>query len=95
MVTSLAFNPDPTTSGAELGRHRHRGTVDGVVLSGSWAYREYGWRVTVVGLVSESPGVIHAVFFDEGIPRTGGKGNRRGRLEVLECRRSLGEDVIG
>jgi hypothetical protein len=27
--------------------------------------------------------------------RTGSEGDRCGRLEVLECRRSLGEDVVG
>jgi len=53
--------------GAQLGRHRHRGTVDGVVLSGSWGYREYDWTATAGGYVHESPGVIHTLFSDEGM----------------------------
>jgi quercetin dioxygenase-like cupin family protein len=52
--------------GAVVGKHRHRGTVDGYVLEGSWRYLEYDWVARAGDFVHESPGVVHTLVSDEG-----------------------------
>jgi quercetin dioxygenase-like cupin family protein len=52
--------------GGVIGRHRHRGTVDGYVLEGSWRYVEYDWVARAGDFIHESPGVIHTLVSDEG-----------------------------
>lgn len=53
--------------GAVIGRHRHRGTVDGYVLEGSWRYLEYDWVARAGDFIHESPGVVHTLVSDEGM----------------------------
>jgi 2,4'-dihydroxyacetophenone dioxygenase len=53
--------------GAVIGRHRHRGTVDGYVLEGSWRYLEYDWVARAGDFIHESPGVVHTLVSDDGM----------------------------
>ncbi|HEX7854758.1 MAG TPA: 2,4'-dihydroxyacetophenone dioxygenase family protein [Sphingobium sp.] len=48
--------------GAKLGKHRHRGPVNGVVLEGGWKYAEYDWIARPGDIIRESPGVIHTLL---------------------------------
>jgi 2,4'-dihydroxyacetophenone dioxygenase len=54
-------------SGGELGRHRHRGSVSGYTLEGSWRYLEYDWTARPGDFVVESPGRTHTMFSDSGM----------------------------
>ncbi|ENH74704.1 hypothetical protein FOC1_g10003485 [Fusarium oxysporum f. sp. cubense race 1] len=49
-----------------LGKHRHRGTVTAVTLSGNWRYKEYGWVAGPGDYVVENPGTIHTLFMGAG-----------------------------
>jgi 2,4'-dihydroxyacetophenone dioxygenase len=53
--------------GGMIGRHRHRGPVDGFVIEGSWKYLEYDWVATVGSFIHESPGVIHTLYSEHGM----------------------------
>jgi hypothetical protein len=53
--------------GGMIGRHRHRGAVDGYVIEGSWKYLEYDWVATVGSFIHESPGVIHTLYSEHGM----------------------------
>jgi 2,4'-dihydroxyacetophenone dioxygenase len=53
--------------GGTVGRHRHRGAVDGFCLEGSWRYLEYDWVARPGSFVHESPGVIHTLHSEEGM----------------------------
>ncbi|CAM3306192.1 2,4'-dihydroxyacetophenone dioxygenase family protein [Nocardioides dubius] len=44
-----------------LGRHKHRSSVLGYTVSGSWGYEEYDWEAKAGDVVQESPGVIHTL----------------------------------
>ncbi|KAJ4112590.1 hypothetical protein NW760_004397 [Fusarium oxysporum] len=49
-----------------LGKHRHRGTVTAVTLSGNWRYKEYDWVAGPGDYVVENPGTIHTLFMGAG-----------------------------
>ena len=53
--------------GGMIGRHRHRGTVEGVCLEGSWKYLEYDWVATAGSYVHETPGAIHTLYSEKGM----------------------------
>jgi 2,4'-dihydroxyacetophenone dioxygenase len=53
--------------GGMIGRHRHRGAVDGYVIEGSWKYLEYDWVATAGSFIHESPGVIHTLYSESGM----------------------------
>lgn len=53
--------------GGIIGRHRHRGTVDGLCLEGSWGYLEYDWVATAGSYVHETPGAIHTLYSKTGM----------------------------
>ncbi|KAL6918491.1 hypothetical protein FSST1_009986 [Fusarium sambucinum] len=44
-----------------LGKHRHRGTVTAVTISGNWGYEEYDWIAGPGDYVVENPGTIHTL----------------------------------
>ncbi|KAF5581282.1 chrR cupin-like domain protein [Fusarium tjaetaba] len=46
---------------ASLGKHRHRGTVTAITMSGEWGYKEYDWVARPGDWVCENPGVIHTL----------------------------------
>ncbi|KAF5027010.1 hypothetical protein F66182_885 [Fusarium sp. NRRL 66182] len=46
---------------AGLGKHRHRGSVTAVTISGEWGYKEYDWTARPGDWVCENPGVIHTL----------------------------------
>jgi 2,4'-dihydroxyacetophenone dioxygenase len=54
-------------NGGIIGRHRHRGSVVGVVLEGSWRYLEYDWVARPGSFIHESPGVIHTLSAGPGM----------------------------
>ena len=67
-VRSNAFsNITMVPKGGIIGRHRHRGSVIGVVLEGSWRYLEYDWVARPGSFVRESPGVIHTLEAGPGM----------------------------
>jgi 2,4'-dihydroxyacetophenone dioxygenase len=53
--------------GGIIGRHRHRGTVDGFCMEGSWKYLEYDWVATAGSYVHETPGAIHTLYSENGM----------------------------
>ena len=61
--TNITFVPE----GGMIGRHRHRGPVDGLVLEGSWRYLEYDWIARPGSFIHESPGVIHTLQAEPGM----------------------------
>ncbi|CEI39748.1 hypothetical protein FVEN_g2026 [Fusarium venenatum] len=50
---------------ASLGRHRHRGTVTAITMSGEWGYKEYDWVARPGDWVCENPGVIHTLSVED------------------------------
>ncbi|TVZ02179.1 cupin domain-containing protein [Trebonia kvetii] len=53
--------------GGRLGRHRHRGSVSGYVLEGSWRYLDYDWVGRAGDFVRESPGRTHTLYSENGM----------------------------
>ncbi|RBR12511.1 uncharacterized protein FIESC28_08635 [Fusarium coffeatum] len=51
---------------AWLGKHRHRGTVTAVTMSGNWRYKEYDWVAGPGDYVVENPGTIHTLSMGAG-----------------------------
>ncbi|KAF4457590.1 chrR cupin-like domain-containing [Fusarium albosuccineum] len=51
---------------AWLGKHRHRGSVTAVTVSGEWRYKEYDWVARPGDYVCENPGTIHTLFVGAG-----------------------------
>ncbi|KXJ85696.1 hypothetical protein Micbo1qcDRAFT_153914 [Microdochium bolleyi] len=51
---------------AWLGKHRHRGVVTAVTISGNWGYSEYDWIAKPGDYVVENPGTIHTLFMGAG-----------------------------
>ncbi|KAH7112723.1 RmlC-like cupin domain-containing protein [Dactylonectria macrodidyma] len=47
---------------AWLGKHRHRGSVTALTVSGEWRYKEYDWVARPGDYVCENPGTIHTLF---------------------------------
>jgi 2,4'-dihydroxyacetophenone dioxygenase len=67
-VRSNSFsNITMVPKGGIIGRHRHRGSVVGVTLEGSWRYLEYDWVATPGSFIHESPGVIHTLSAGPGM----------------------------
>ena len=66
---------DPTTGqwivklrgpgGANLGIHRHYGSVIAITLSGAWRYLEHGWVARAGDIVHETPGSVHTLVMDD------------------------------
>ncbi|WP_067927442.1 2,4'-dihydroxyacetophenone dioxygenase family protein [Alicyclobacillus shizuokensis] len=54
-------------AGGKLGRHRHRGPVNGYTLEGSWRYLEYDWVAHPGDYVRESPGRCHTLVSESGM----------------------------
>jgi 2,4'-dihydroxyacetophenone dioxygenase len=54
-------------NGGIIGRHRHRGSVVGITLEGSWRYLEYDWVARPGSYIHESPGVIHTLEAGPGM----------------------------
>ncbi|KAJ4244038.1 hypothetical protein NW762_014651 [Fusarium torreyae] len=50
---------------AGLGKHRHRGSVTAITISGAWGYKEYDWTATPGDWVCENPGVIHTLSVED------------------------------
>nr|WP_255426336.1 2,4'-dihydroxyacetophenone dioxygenase family protein [Pseudonocardia sp. C8] len=50
---------------AVLGKHRHRGVVSAVTVSGAWEYFEYDWVARPGDYVRENPGTIHTLHIFE------------------------------
>ncbi|KAL6885763.1 hypothetical protein GGI43DRAFT_418913 [Trichoderma evansii] len=50
---------------ASLGKHRHRGTVTAITMSGEWGYKEYDWVARPGDWVCENPGVIHTLSVED------------------------------
>lgn len=48
-----------------VSRHAHPGPVHGLVLTGSWHYRERDWVATAGSYVFEPPGDIHTLIADD------------------------------
>jgi hypothetical protein len=50
--------------GGQLATHYHVGTVQAIVLSGSWRYLEHDWFAKQGTFVYEPPGEIHTLIAD-------------------------------
>jgi 2,4'-dihydroxyacetophenone dioxygenase len=48
-----------------LGKHRHRGTVTAITISGEWGYKEYDWVARPGDWVCENPGTIHTLSVED------------------------------
>jgi quercetin dioxygenase-like cupin family protein len=51
--------------GAQLGRHKHYGTVNVYTLKGRWSYAEDPWTATTNSYVHERAGSIHTFQADK------------------------------
>jgi len=52
-------------SGANLGIHRHYGSVIAITLRGAWRYLEHGWVARAGDIVNETPGSVHTLVMDD------------------------------
>lgn len=65
--TNTAVNVLKVEAGGKLGKHRHRGPVNGYCLKGSWRYEEYDWVANPGDYVREAPGRTHTLVSDHGM----------------------------
>lgn len=65
--SNTAVNVLWVAAGGSLGRHRHRGPVNGYCLEGSWRYLEYDWVAKPGDYIRESPGRSHTLVSDQGM----------------------------